>query len=108
MMTADVQDSGEGLSELYPIVRAHLLVSGRVQGVAFRAFTQREARRLNLSGWVRNLQDGRVESEVEGRQEEVDAFLVALNQGPALASVEHVQVSWKKVLSESSEFRILR
>ena len=106
-MSANLQDSGEGSSEVHQIVRAHILVFGRVQGVAFRAFTLEEAKRQNLKGWVRNLLDGCVESEVEGRREGVDAFLAVLNQGPTLAQVEHVQVAWKKALNDLGEFCIL-
>ena len=68
--------------------RVHVFVSGRVQGVGFRAFTQGEARRRTLAGWVRNLADGRVEAVVEGPSAEIDALLARLQRGPRAARVE--------------------
>ena len=68
--------------------RVHAFISGRVQGVGFRAFTQREARRLKLTGWVRNLADGRVEPDIVGPAKLVDALLATLTRGPRAARVE--------------------
>ena len=65
----------------------HVLVSGRVQGVAFRWCTLEEARRLGLAGWVRNLPDGRVEVRCEGPGEGVEALLRFLEGGPGAARV---------------------
>ncbi len=90
------------------VIRAHVLVSGHVQGVAFRAFAQHQAMHLNLHGWVRNLSDGQVESEVEGPRASVDAFLVSLRQGPPLAQVEEVRVKWIAVTNDLQEFCIVR
>ncbi|GJL64513.1 MAG: acylphosphatase [Nitrospirales bacterium] len=90
------------------LVRAHIVVEGRVQGVAYRAFTQQQATSLNLHGWVRNLPSGHVESEVEGRLSAVETFLNALRQGPSLAHVEHIHIEWISVLNDVGEFRILR
>ena len=69
-----------------------VLVSGRVQGVAFRWYTLREARRLALGGWVRNLPDGRVEVRCEGPGEELEALLGFLRRGPPAARVAGVDV----------------
>ena len=91
-----------------PLVRAHLLVRGRVQGVAFRAFTQQQAVHLNLKGWVKNLPDGCVEAEVEGEQARVDIFLSTVRQGPPLAHVEQVQTTWISVKNEVEVFHIIR
>lgn len=90
------------------LVRAHVLVRGRVQGVAYRAFAQHHAMRLELHGWVRNLPDGQVESEVEGARAAVDAFLTSLRQGPPLARVEEVRVNWITVMNDLEEFCIVR
>ena len=68
--------------------RVHVFITGRVQGVGFRAFTQREARRRKLTGWVRNLADGRVEAVVEGPGEQIDSLLKRLGRGPRAARVE--------------------
>ena len=71
--------------------RVHVLVSGRVQGVFFRDFTRREALDHGLSGWVRNLVDGRVEAVLEGARQEVEAVLERLREGPPRARVEDVE-----------------
>ncbi|MFP5222760.1 MAG: acylphosphatase [Acidobacteriota bacterium] len=68
----------------------HCLVSGRVQGVGFRAFVFRRALELGLCGWARNLPDGRVEVLVQGLDHARDAFLRSLRKGPLLSRVDHV------------------
>jgi acylphosphatase len=75
--------------------RAHIVVSGRVQGVAFRIATVEEAQRLGLEGWVRNLRDGRVEAMAEGERPEVEALVAWCHHGPPPARVMDVQVSWQ-------------
>lgn len=65
-------------------------ISGRVQGVWFRASTQEEAKKLDLTGWVRNLQDGRVEVLACGDEEKLSQFYQWLHQGPELAIVDDV------------------
>lgn len=72
-------------------VAAHVFVTGRVQGVGFRWSTRREAERLGLSGWVRNLPDGRVEARVEGEPEALDAMLAWIERGPVGARVDGVE-----------------
>jgi len=72
--------------------RVNVIVSGRVQGVYYRASTQEKAQSLNLSGWVRNLPDGNVEFEAEGSEEDVDALIMWAWSGPAAARVDHVDV----------------
>lgn len=69
----------------------HLLISGRVQGVGFRNFTQKEARKLGLRGWVRNLNDGRVEVVVRGAASDISRLIGALKQGPAMARVDYLE-----------------
>lgn len=70
----------------------HCLVSGRVQGVFFRASAQDEASRLGIDGWVRNLPDGRVEALACGPAEAVEAFCGWLWRGPPQARVDDVTV----------------
>jgi acylphosphatase len=67
-------------------------VSGRVQGVGFRDWTQRKAAGLGLSGWVRNLATGEVEALFTGSRETVDKMLAAVRRGPQLARVDDVKV----------------
>lgn len=71
----------------------HVLVSGIVQGVGYRAFTKRSAERLGLSGWVRNLADGRVEVWLEGAGPTMEEMLSALAAGPESARVYEVRVA---------------
>ena len=71
----------------------HLVIVGRVQGVAFRMRAVSEATRLGLSGWVRNRMDGTVEARAEGAPEAVDAFVAWCHHGPPAAQVEEVQVT---------------
>ena len=73
------------------MIRMHALVTGRVQGVFFRDFTRRAALDRDLSGWVRNLADGRVEAVLEGERGAVEAMLEQLREGPEMARVEHVE-----------------
>jgi acylphosphatase len=76
-------------------VRAQVVASGRVQGVAFRAAAVDEAERLGgLSGFVRNLPDGRVELVVEGERPAVEALVAWCRHGPRHARVEDLQVDW--------------
>ena len=70
-----------------------LLIRGLVQGVGFRFFTERAARHLGLRGYVRNLPDGRVEAVVGGPDEDVDAFIAQVRQGPAAGRVDQVDLS---------------
>ncbi|AFV75854.1 acylphosphatase [Thermus oshimai] len=72
------------------------LVRGRVQGVGYRAFVQRKALELGLSGYAENLPDGRVEVVAEGPKEDLEALLHHLKQGPRLARVEEVEVQWSE------------
>ncbi len=69
------------------------VVAGRVQGVWFRAFTEREARTLGIAGWVRNLPDGRVEGHAEGDEGQVDALLARVRAGSPGSRVDAVEVS---------------
>ena len=66
------------------------VISGRVQGVWYRAWTEKEATERGLSGWVRNCSDGTVEAVFSGTEADVDAMLVACRTGPRLARVEGV------------------
>ena len=75
--------------------RVHLFVSGRVQGVAFRAYTVDEALRLGVKGWVRNLPDGRVEVEAEGERAALVGLVRFCEKGPPAARVVHVDARWE-------------
>lgn len=77
-----------------------------VQGVGYRAFAQRAAEELALSGWVRNLPDGRVQVEVEGPRVNVEAWLARLRVGPWRSSVTGVTVTWKAARGARRGFAI--
>ncbi|MHA1239067.1 MAG: acylphosphatase [Candidatus Odinarchaeia archaeon] len=87
-------------------VRAHLYISGRVQGVFFRAYTQEVALDHNVSGWVRNLPDGRVEAVLEGKKVDVEKVINFCRRGPPSARVEDVQVTWEPYKGEFKGFEI--
>ena len=86
--------------------RAHIFVSGRVQGVFYRSHTEKWASSLGLTGWVRNVSDGRVEVLVEGDKEKIERLIRNLDQGPPMASVSELDVSWEEFKGEFSEFQI--
>lgn len=69
-------------------------MTGRVQGVGFRFFAEEKAQKAQLTGWIRNLQDGSVECEVEGPREAIEQFIEELKKGPPLARVDHLDVAW--------------
>lgn len=76
-------------------VRAHVFVEGRVQGVFFRWETRDNAKSRGISGWVRNLADGRVEAVFEGSRDNVEAMIGWAKQGPQMAKVSEIDVSWE-------------
>jgi len=88
------------------MVRAHVYVSGRVQGVFFRDHTRRWADSLGVKGWVRNLPDGRVEAVLEGPKNEVEALLQRMEEGPPYAKVTKMDVDWEEYQGEFADFRI--
>jgi acylphosphatase len=86
--------------------RAHVFVSGRVQGVFFRDHTRRWAASLGLKGWVRNVYDGRVEIIAEGEKGKVESLIDRLREGPPISRVENVEVAWEEYTGEFSDFRV--
>lgn len=87
-------------------VRAHVVVSGHVQGVGFRAFSARIASNFDLVGGVRNLDDGRVELEVEGRKTVIETFLQKLKIGPPAGRVTQIEIEWGQANGRYSTFSI--
>ncbi|MFW6190520.1 MAG: acylphosphatase [Candidatus Bipolaricaulota bacterium] len=84
--------------------RAHLKITGRVQGVGFRAGTRHHARDLGLTGWVKNLSDGSVEGVIEGEEDEIKQLISWAKSGPPRAMVEEVKVDWKEHEDEFQGF----
>jgi acylphosphatase len=87
-------------------VRAHVLVSGMVQGVFFRSETRYEAKKRSITGWVRNLPDGRVEAVFEGEEEKVKELINFCKRGPPGARVTSVDVRWENYTGEFKDFEI--
>jgi acylphosphatase len=85
--------------------RAHVYVSGRVQGVYYRATTRDTARDEGVDGWVRNLDDGRVEAVFEGPEAAVEEMVDFCHEGPSAARVEDVEVSYEEPRGEDG-FRV--
>ncbi len=83
-----------------------VVVSGRVQGVGFRAFVVREAARWGVTGQVRNRPDGCVEADAHGPRAALDGFVAALGQGPRAARVESVQTQWYDRAEPPGDFRV--
>lgn len=76
--------------------RAHLFISGRVQGVFYRAFTKEVADSLGLKGWVRNLRDGRVEAVFEGDEDKISIAIERCKEGPPYAKVDNIELIWEE------------
>lgn len=83
-------------------------ITGRVQGVGFRNFTQMRARQLGVTGWVRNEDDGSVRLEAEGPRGALEDLAEAVQEGPRLARVEEVELDWDRATDEFEVFRVRR
>lgn len=88
--------------------RVNLRIRGRVQGVYYRASTQREARALALTGWVRNCPDGSVEALAEGPRDTLERLIAWCEQGPPAARVSAVEATWAEATGEFDDFRVRR
>ena len=89
-----------------PPERLEATVHGRVQGVGFRVFVARAARRLGLVGWVANLADGAVTVMAEGERQALDALESLLRQGPPGASVLRVELRWSPTRGGAADFQV--
>jgi acylphosphatase len=87
-------------------VRAHLYIRGRVQGVSFRYYTRQQAVLKGVSGWVRNLWDGRVEAVLQGDEASVKQVIAWCKHGPTSARVDEVRVKWETPREEGTDFMI--
>lgn len=90
------------------IVRAHVWVKGRVQGVGFRAHVEYYARQIGVTGWVRNVGYDTVEAIAEGESEDVNLFISTMKQGPRASRVDESQVEWETPTGEFREFGMKR
>lgn len=84
--------------------RAHLLISGRVQGVFYRSFTEDIAHSLGLKGWVKNCSDGKVETIFEGKKKDIEKAISLCYKGPPAARVSNIDVRWEDFKGEFDIF----
>ena len=89
-------------------IRARVLISGRVQGVYFRESARTLATQVGVTGWVRNLRNGRVELRCEGEEAVVRRLIAWCHEGPPAARVSHVETEWGEPTGEFDAFRIER
>lgn len=87
-------------------IRSHIFVSGKVQGVFFRSSTKEKAKKLGLTGWVRNLADGRVEALLEGGKDKVEEMILWCREGPEYAVVRNVEVLSEEYTGEFNGFAV--
>jgi acylphosphatase len=86
---------------------AHIYILGFVQGVGFRRFVKRSAKSLNLTGWVKNLPDGRVEVSVSGEKDKIEELIKIIEKGSFFSEVKGVQMEWV-VDAEFNDFKIIK
>lgn len=87
-------------------VRAHIILAGRVQGVAFRYYAREVAYRLGVKGWIKNLVSGEVEIVLEGKRKTVEKMIEWCREGPPLAMVESIEINWLPYSGEFNQFQI--
>ncbi|MDO5517010.1 MAG: acylphosphatase [Clostridium sp.] len=88
------------------MVRYSIIVDGRVQGVGFRYFTQMIAMRYNLTGWCKNLSDGKVQMEVQGPKENVINFISAIRKGNHFSRIDDMDLSELTIKENEKKYRI--
>jgi len=81
----------------------HIHVSGFVQGVGFRVFVRKKAKKLGITGWVRNLSDGRVEAMLQGEEEKLNELIKHIKRGPYFSEVKNVVVKEEKMIEKFVE-----
>jgi acylphosphatase len=87
--------------------RVHLIISGDVQGVGYRSWVLNEAKKRQLTGWVKNREDDAVELVAEGSKSDLENLIKACHKGPDVAWVEHVDVTWESATNEFVGFEVL-
>jgi acylphosphatase len=87
-------------------VKAHVVITGKVQGVFFRMETKQAADRYGVQGWARNKSDGSVEALFEGDKEKVASIVEWCRQGPPFAKVNNIDVDWQEYKGEFKDFKI--
>ncbi|MAH22027.1 MAG: acylphosphatase [Thaumarchaeota archaeon] len=90
-----------------PPVRIHVVVSGEVQGIGYRAFIKRRAQSIGVIGWIRNLENGSVEAVFQGESDIIEEVIAICNRGPVFARVKNVQVFKEEPRDDLSNFSII-
>jgi acylphosphatase len=88
------------------MIRMHITVEGRVQGVGFRFYTQQQAQAYQIKGWVKNNSSGTVEMEAEGEKADMDRFLDSIRKGPSFSNVEQVNIEKLEALKGYHSFDV--
>lgn len=89
------------------MMQAHVFISGNVQGVGYRYFVKDNARKLGLTGWVRNSEDGGVEAVFVGEKNMIEQMIALCRKGPFLAEVKNVGFDWEEGEEQFTQFKIL-
>jgi len=87
-------------------VRVRIIVSGRVQGVGYRNNVFKQAKKIGVNGWVRNLGDGRVEAVFEGEKQEVERIINWAKKGPLFANISDFKIEWQEPKGEFNNFEV--
>tara|TARA_B100001029_G_C14684012_1_gene246176 strand:- start:35 stop:313 length:279 start_codon:yes stop_codon:yes gene_type:complete len=85
-----------------------IIIKGRVQGVSYRSFALKQAKAFNISGWVKNDDNGDVKAYAEGDREDLDQYIKYLKRGPIFARVDEVILNWEAEDQAYNDFQILR
>lgn len=85
---------------------AHIMIRGFVQGVGYRKWARKEAQKMGITGWIRNLPDGSVEALLQGPKETVGILLATYKKGSFLSEIEEVDVVWEQQKETFSDFSI--
>lgn len=88
------------------MIRYSIIVDGRVQGVGFRFFTQLAAHKFDLTGWCKNLMDGKVEIEVQGLEEKIHSFISEIKQGNNFSRVDDMDLCTIPIINNEKKFII--
>ena len=96
------------MPEAAEVLRAHVRVRGRVQGVGFRAHVEFYGRQIGVTGWVRNVGYDTVEAVAEGERTKVERFIELMKQGPRASRVDESNVDWEEPTGEFREFAVKR
>ncbi len=101
-----IKERGKGKEA--EMIRVHVFIEGRVQAIFYRVWAQRQAQSLGLTGWVKNLSDGRVEAIFEGPKTKVEEMVKKCYKGSPPAEVKDVSLSWEKATGKFDDFEIIR